>query len=138
MLVDHLLKTKKEFTNLKKQEDTNYIYKNELDKACFQHDMAYGDFKYLAERKAFDKVLRDKAFNIAKNPKHDGCQRGLVSMVYKFFDKMSAGSGVNMHASNGRPLELATQKLAEKLHKPIIRKFKKKSSLFRIQRQYFG
>ena len=75
---------------------TNYIYKNELDKACFQHDMAYGDFKDLARRTASDKVLRDKAFNIAKNPKYDGYQRGLASMVYKFFDKKSTGSGVNI------------------------------------------
>ena len=51
----------------KETEDTNYIYKNEPDKACFQHDMAYGDFKDLA-RTASDKVLRDNAFNIAKNP----------------------------------------------------------------------
>ena len=54
-------------------------------KACFQHDMAYEDFKDLARRTNFDKILRDKAFNIAKNPKHDGYQRGLASMVYKFF-----------------------------------------------------
>ena len=56
--------------------------------------MAYGDFKDLARRIASDKVLRDKVLNIAKNPKHDGYQRGLASMVYKFFDKKSKGSGV--------------------------------------------
>ena len=71
----------------KKTGDSRHIYKNKLDKACFQHDMAYGDFKDLARRTASDKVLRDKAFNIAKNPKYDGYQRGLASMVYKFFDK---------------------------------------------------
>ena len=58
--------------------------------------MAYEDFKDLARRTASDKVLRDKAFNIAKNPKYDGYQRGLASIVYKFFDKKSKGSGVNM------------------------------------------
>ena len=86
--------------------------------------MTYGDFKDLARRTTSDKVLRDKAFNIAKNPKYDGYQRGLASMVYKFFDKKSAsltdksvsGSGVNI------PLEFNEQ-LAEELHKPIIRKF---------------
>ena len=57
--------------------------------------MAYGDFKDLAKRIAPDKVLRDKVFNVAKNPKHDVYQRGLASMVYKFFDKNSSGSGVN-------------------------------------------
>ena len=85
--------------------------------------MAYGDFKDLAKRTASDKVLRDKAFNIAKNPKYDGYQRGLASMVYKFFDKKSAslsdksvsGSGV---ANNEIKQNL---QLAEELHKPIIR-----------------
>ena len=65
--------------------DTNYIYKNELDKACFQHHMAYGDFKDLKRRTQSDKVLKDKAFAIARNSKYDGYQRGLASMVYKFF-----------------------------------------------------
>ena len=61
--------------------------------------MAYGDFKDLKRRTASDKILRDKAFNIAKNLKYDGYQRGLASMVYKFFDKTSAGSGINTHAN---------------------------------------
>ena len=82
-------KTKEKIQKFKETEDTNYIYKNELGKTCFQHDMAYGDFKDLAKRTASDKALRDKAFNIAKNPKYDGYQRGLASMVYKFFDKKS-------------------------------------------------
>ena len=60
-------KNKKRIQKFKETGDTNYIYKNELDKACFQHDMAYGDFKDLAKRTASDKVLRDKAFNIGKN-----------------------------------------------------------------------
>ena len=85
--------------------------------------MAYGDFKDLARRTASDKILRDKAFNIAINPKYDAYKRGLASMVYRFFDKKSAGSGVNTHVNNERPLDLATQKLTEELHKPIIKKF---------------
>ena len=72
MLVNHLFKTKKELKKFKEARDTNYIYKNELNKASFQHDMAYGDFKDLAKRTASDNVLRNKAFNIAKNPKYDG------------------------------------------------------------------
>ena len=80
--------------------------------------MAYGDFKDLAKRTAADKVLRDKAFNIAKDPKYDGYQRGLASMVYKFFDKNTAGSGIKSMPQN--------EQLAEELHKPIIRKFKKR------------
>ena len=94
MLVDHLLKTKKEFKSLKNRRYKLYL-QNELDKACFQHGLAYGDFKDLARRTVSDKVLRDKAFNIAKDPKYDGYQRGLASMVYKFFDEKSADSVVN-------------------------------------------
>ena len=92
-------KNKERIQKLKETGDTSYIYKNELEKACFQQDMAYGDFKDLVRRTAFDKVLRDKAFNIAKNPKYDGYQRGLASMIYKCFDKKSASSGVNKHAN---------------------------------------
>ena len=87
MPVDHLLKIKKEF---KETGDTSYIYKNDLDKACFQHDMTYGDFKDLPRRTASDKILRDKSFNIAKNSKYGGYQRVLVSMVYSFFNKKNA------------------------------------------------
>ena len=76
---------KERIQKFKQTGDSRYIYKNELDKAYFQHDMAYGDFKDLTKRTAADKDLRDKAFNIAKDPKYDGYQRGLASMVYKFF-----------------------------------------------------
>ena len=70
-------KNKEKIKKFKETGDTNYTYKNELEKACFQHDMAYGDFKDLARKTASDKVLRDKTFNIAKNSKYDGYQRGL-------------------------------------------------------------
>ena len=78
--------------------------------------MAYGDFKDLKRWIFSDKVLRDKAFKIAKNPKYDGYQRGLASMVYKCFDKKSTGSGFNI------PLKF-NEELAKELHKPIMRKF---------------
>ena len=74
--------------------DSRYIHQNKLDKACFQLDMGYGDFKDLNRRTDDDKVLREKAFNIAKNPKYDGYKRGLTSMVYKCFDKKTFGSGI--------------------------------------------
>ena len=74
-------KNKERIQKFKETGDTSYIYKNELDKACFQHDMAYGDFKDLKRRTASDKVLRDKIFNIAKNSKYDGYQKGLASLV---------------------------------------------------------
>ena len=82
-------KNQERIQKFKETGDSRYIYRNELDKACFQHDMAYRDFKDLAKRIAADKVLRDKAFNIAKDPKYDGYQRGLTFLVFKFFDKKS-------------------------------------------------
>ena len=68
-----------------KTGNTDTIYRNELDKACFQHDMTYGKSKDLVKRTQSDKVLKDKAFKIASNPKYDGYQRGLASMVYNSF-----------------------------------------------------
>ena len=79
--------------------------------------------KISTRRTASDKVLRDKTFNISKNPKY-GYQRGLASMVYKFFHKKSKGSGVNINVKDNK-------QLAKELHKPIIRKFKKRK-VFRI------
>ena len=120
-------KKKERIQKFKQTGDSRYIYKNESDKASFQHDTAYGDLKDLAKRTAADKVLRDKPFNIAKNPKYDGYQRGLASMVYKFFDKKTLGSGVTTLA-NKSAIESIPQneQLTEELHKPIIRKVKKR------------
>ena len=120
VLVDHLQKLKKEYKNLNELEIQD-IYRNELDKVCFQDDMAYGDFTNLKRRTASDNVLRDKAFNIPKNPKYDEHQRVWASMVYKFFDKKTKGSGLTL-ANKSIP---QNEQLAEELHKPIIRKFKK-------------
>ena len=102
----------------KETGDTNYIYKNELDKACFAHDAAYSDSKDLTKRTIADKILKDKAFDIAKDPKCDGYQRGLASMVYKFFDSKVSGSVAKLIPQN--------EQLAEELHKPIIKKFEKR------------
>ena len=109
---------KQRIQNFMQTGDTNYIYKNELDKTCFQHDMAYGKYKDIGKRTQSDKVLKDKSFNIAINPKYDGYQRGLTSMVCKFFDKNSKGSRIKNEIKQN-------QQLANELHKPIIRKFKK-------------
>ena len=111
-------KSKKNTQKFKETGDTSYIYKNELDKACFQHDMAYGDFKDLPKRTVADKALRDKAFKIASEQKYDRYQRGLASMVYTFFDKKSRGSGL---ANNKENIQVANE-----LHKPIIKKFNKR------------
>ena len=112
-------KNKERIQKFKETGDSWYIYQNELDKACFQLGMVYRDLKNLHRRTASDKLFRDNAFNIAKNPKYDGCQRGLASMVYKFFDKKSFGSGVKSKI-------MSNQQLAEELHKPIIWKFEKR------------
>ena len=94
-------KSKQRIQKFKETRDTSYIYKNELDKACFQHDMAHGDFKDIKRRTTSDNILRDKAFHIAKNPKYDGYQRVLASMVYNFFDKKFAeGSIVSDNNNN--------------------------------------
>ena len=110
-------KSKERIEKFTQTGNTDSIYRNELDKACFQHDMAYGKSKDLAKRTQSDKVLRDKAFKIASDPKYDGYQRGLASMVYKFFDKKSSGSGVDAEPN---------YQLANELHKQIIRKFKRR------------
>ena len=107
-------KNKERIERFMQTGNTNFIYKNELDKACFQYDMAYGKTKDLVKRTQSDKVLNSKAFKIASDPKYDGYQRGLASMVYKFFDKKSSGSGV---------VNEPNYQLANKLNKPIIRNF---------------
>ena len=112
-------KKKERIKKFKHTGDSGYIYKNELDKACFQHDMAYGDFKDLAKTTTADKVLKDKTFNIAKDPKYDRYQRGLGRMVYQFFDRKTKGSGIKNEIKQN-------QQLAEELHKPITKKFKKR------------
>ena len=113
---------KKRIQKFIKTGDSWYSYQSELDKACF--NMAYGDFKDLSRKTASDKILRHKAFNIAKHPKCDGYQCGLASMVFKYFDKKTSGNGIkNENTLDQRPSDLATRQLVEELHKPIIRKF---------------
>ena len=119
-------KSKERIRKFKKTGDSRYIYKNELDKACFQHDIAYGDFKDLKKRTAADNVLRDKAFNIAKNPKYDGYQRGLASMVYNFFDRKTKDSGGTLAIKFAIKSIPQNEQLPEELHKPITRKFKRR------------
>ena len=109
-----------------------YIYRNELDKACFQHDSAYADHKDLVNRTEADNVLGDKAYDIARNREYDGYQRGLVSMVYKFFDKKSTAEPSAKHVM-GRGFKrlknttkLSSSILADKLHEPVIKKFEKR------------
>ena len=124
-------KHKEKLEKFKETGDVHYIYRNELDKACFQHDAAYTDNKDLLNRTRADKILGDKAYAIASNPQYDGYQRDLASMVYKFFDskvaspdKKTVGSGTTKSSSLERVNE--NIKLANELHKPIIKKFNKR------------
>ena len=122
---------KERIKEFKRTGDTRYIYRNELDIACFQHDSAYADDKDLINRTEADKVLRDKAYDIASNPKYDGYQRGLASMVYKFFDKKSTGSGF-------KKLKNSSSILSDELHKPIIRKFNKRKVYSQFKDNIWG
>ena len=120
---------KERIKEFKRTGDTRYIYRNELDKACFQHDSAYADHKDLINRTEAGKVLRDKAYDIASNPEYDGYQRGLASMVYKLFDKKLAGGGFKKPSSSI---------LADELHKPIIRKFIKRKVYSQFKDNMWG
>ena len=120
-------KNRERIQKFKETEETSYIYKNELDMACFQHNMVNGHFKDLKRRTFSDKILRDKAFNITKNPKYHGYQRGIASMVYKFFDKKSASLTDKSVAGGGVANNEIKQnfQLVEESQKPIIKKFEK-------------
>ena len=124
-------KNKERIKMFKETGDSRYIYQNELDKACFQHDVAYGDFKNLNRRTIAGKVLRDKASNIVKDPKYDRYQRGLASVGYNCFNKKTSGSGIK----NGN---ISNKQFAEKLHKPIIRRFEKRKLYSRFIDNIWG
>ena len=132
----------KRIKEFKRIGDTRYIYRNKLDKACFQHDSAYADHNDLINRTNSDKVLRDKAYDIASNPEYDSYQRGLASMVYKFFDKKSTagpsslermGSGIKKDTTKSSSLILAGE-----LHKPVIKKFNKRKVYYQFKDNIWG
>ena len=85
-----ITKDKERIQKLKGTGDSSYIFWNKLDKAYFQDDMPYGDFKDLPRRTATVKVLRDKEFNIPKNSKYYGCQQSVASLFLIFFDRKTA------------------------------------------------
>ena len=134
---------KERIKEFKRTGDTRYIYRNELDKACFQHDSAYADHKDLINRTEADKVLRDKAYDIASNPKYDGYQSGLAGMVYKFFDKKST-AGPNALARTGSGFKKLKNTprnssiLADERHKLIIRKFNKRKVYSQFKDNIWG
>ena len=108
-------KNKESILTFKETGDSRYVYQNKLDKACFWHDMAYGDFKDLTRRTASDKILCHKAFNIGKSPKYNRYKRGLAAKFYNLFDKKTLGGTVkNENISN--------KESVEELHKPITKR----------------
>ena len=131
-------KNKEWVKEFKETGNSRYFYQNELDKGCFQHDMTYGDFKGLNSRTAADKVLRDKTFNIAKNPKDDGYQCWLASVVYKFFDKKTFRCDSWKWNYFWWNEIISNKELSEELHKPIIRKFEKRKVDSSFIIQYLG
>ena len=138
---------KERINKFKQTGDTRYIYRNELDKACFQHDSAYADHKDLINRTEADKVLRDKAYDIVSNPEYDGYQRGLASMVYKFFDKKAMAepsaklvmeSGIKKDATKSSSLERSSLILADELHKTVTKKFNKRKVYSQFKDNMWG
>ena len=129
---------KERIKKFKQTGDTRCIYRIELDKACFQHDSAYAGHKDLKNRTKSDKVLRDKAYDIASNPEYDGYQRGLASMVYKFFDKKSMGSGIKKDTTKSSSLERSSSILPDELHKPFIKKFNKRKVYSQFKDNIWG
>ena len=129
---------KERIKEFKRTGDTRYIYRNELDKACFQHDSAYADHKDLINRTEADKVLRDKAYDIARNPEYDGYQRGLASMVYRFFDKKSTAEPSALARTGSGFKKPDSSILADELHKPIIRKFNKRNVYSQFKDNIWG
>ena len=122
-------KNKERIDKFMQPGNADFIYEYEHDKACFQRDMAYGKSKDLVKITQSDKVLRNKTFKIASDPKNDGYERGLASMVSKFFDKNSSGSGIANEPN---------YQLANELHKPIIKKFKKRKVYLSFRDNIWG
>ena len=127
-------RNKERIKKFKQTGDTRYIYRIEIDKACFQHDSAYADHKYLINRTKSDKVLRDKVYDIASNPEYDGYQRGLASMVYK----KCIGSGIARDSSLKRVAKDSSLILADELHKPVIKRFNKKKVYSQFKDNIWG
>ena len=129
---------KERIKKFKQTGDTRYIYRNELDKACFQQDSAYADHKDLINRTEADKVLRHKAYDIASNPEYDGYQRGLASMVYNFFDKKSTAEPSSLERMGSRMAKSSSSILADELHKPVIKTFNKRKVYSQLKDNIWG
>ena len=139
---------KERIKEFKHTGDTRLLYRNELDKACFKHDAAYAKYKDVENRLISDQKLRNSAYDIASNPKYDGYQRGLASLVYKFFDskvgpldkKAMSGKGNAKHTAKPSSLKRTGNNkiLAEELNKPVIKKFNKRKVYSQFRDNIWG
>ena len=125
---------KERIKEFKRTGDKCLLYRNELDKACFKHDAAHTKHKYAENRLISDEKLRNSAYDIASNPKYDGYQRGLASMVYKFFDSKVAPFDKKTMSGKGKKKNI----LAEELHKPVIKKFNKRKVYSQFRDNIWG
>ena len=126
---------KERIKEFKRTGDTRLLYRNELDKACFKHDEAYAKYKYVENRLISDQKLRNSAYDIASNPKYDGYQRGLASMVYKCFDSKVAPLDKKTMSDKGME---NNKILAEELHKPVTKKFDKRKVYSQFRDNIWG
>ena len=132
----YIWKNKERIQKLNKAGDSIYIYQNELEKSWFQHGVAYGDFKDVTRRTAPDNLFCNNAFDIAKNPEHDGYQRGLSSMVYNFFDKETSATCANKFAVSR--IKNKNYQLAEELYKQLLKKLRERKVVLPFRDNIFG
>ena len=126
---------KERIKEFKRIGNISLLYKNELDKACFKHDAAYAKYKDVENRLIEDDKLKNSAYDIASNPEYDGYQRGLASMVYKFFNSKDA---LRNKTISGKGTKEVNKILAEELHKPVIRKFNKRKVYSQFKDNIWG
>ena len=140
---------KERIKEFKRTGDTRLLYRNELDKACLKHDAAYAKYEDVENRLISDQKLKNSAYDIASNPKYDGYQRGLASMIYQFFGskvaphdkKTMSGKGNAKHTAKPSSLERTKEVnkiLAEELHKPVIKKFNKRKVYSQFKDNIWG
>ena len=126
---------KERIKEFKRTGNVNLLYKNALDKACFKHDAAYGKYKDVENRLIADDKSKNSVYDIAINPEYDGYQRGLASMVYKFFNSKVAPRNKTI---SGKGTKEVSKIFAEELHKPVIRKFNKRKVYSQFKGNMWG